>query len=178
MKLFCFFAFLLIAFLVSSQDVGFEFRAYPAGQMYLLSGEHLLKTRSSVMLDLGYNKADRKDFGVQDKEVGGGFGGGIGYRYFIKKEQKGFFVGFENFIWKLSIDWESTPDNFFTSSGTSDILVLQPAFNGGYKYVSQSSKYFGEVGLAFGREYNLKTVGAEVGQGGISMLLVGFGVRL
>lgn len=169
---------LLISFLSFSQDIGLEFRAYPAGQMFLLSGEKTLNARSSLLIDLGYNRADRKDFGVQDKEEGGGFGGGIGYRYFIKNEQKGFFVGLEHFVWQLAIDWRDTVSGFATIVGSSEILVLQPAFNGGYKYVAKSGKYFGEVGLAFGREYNVKTQGAEVGQGGISMLTIAFGVRL
>lgn len=145
--------------------------------MYLVGGEHFF-ARSSIILDLGYNRADRKDFGVNDKETGGGLGGGIGYRHFLKDQQVGFFVGVENFVWKLIIDWENSSTNGFTQVSSSEILVIQPAFNGGYKYLSVSGKYFGEAGLAFGREYNVKTEGAEVGQGGISMLMLSFGLRL
>ena len=170
---------LLFASLIHAQDLGFEFRAYPAGQMYMLRGEKLISANSTFGIYAGYNKADRKDFGVHLKEEGGGFGGGLAYKRYIVKDSSGFYVGLENFVWTIEIDWSDTaPDNTFSLSGTTDILVLQPAFNFGYKYVHVTSKWYAEVGLAFGTEINVKTKGSKVGQGGISMITATIGFRL
>lgn len=170
-----FFCFLL----THAQGFGFEFRAYPAGQMYLLRGEKLISPKSAIGIYAGYNKADREDFGEHQNEEGGGFGAGLVYKRYIVKDSSGFYVGLENFIWTLEIDWADTaPDNAFSLTGSTDILVLQPAFNFGYKYVPESAKWFAEVGFAFGTEINVKTKGSEVGQGGISMVTASLGFRL
>ncbi|MEP5611357.1 MAG: hypothetical protein ABJP45_03875 [Cyclobacteriaceae bacterium] len=155
-----------------------EFRAYPAGQMFMLRGEQPIKSRSAISFYVGYNRTDRKDYGEHDNEEGGGFGGGLGYKKYVKQDSSGFYVGLENFIWKLDIDWKEPVSGAFSFSGTTEILVLQPAFNFGYKHVPESRKWYAELGFAFGAEINVKTIGSEVGQGGISMITASFGFSL
>ena len=75
--------FILACFLLTAQsqefgyktiDVGGEFQWYRAGY---ISGLHLaynFPVHHAVQLRIGYNKANRKDFGRHENEEGGGLG--------------------------------------------------------------------------------------------------------
>jgi len=147
--------------------------------MYMLRAEKLMSTKSTFGIYASYNKADRKDFGEHQNEEGDGFGAGLVYKRFVVQDSSGFYIGLENFVWILEIDWtDATTNNAFSFAGTTDILVLQPAVNFGYKYVPESRNWYAEVGFAFGTEINVKTRGSEVGQGGISMVTASAGFRM
>ena len=118
------------------------------------------------MFEIGYNTARRQDFGKHDDERGGGLGIGTGYRVYFNSERKAWFAETNFEFWWMSIDWKDRPGN----SGTTDITIFQPTVGGGYLMRSKSEKWEATIGASFGREWNIKTVGDPVGEGGISLL--------
>jgi len=141
----------------------------------LASGE-----KTAWIVEAGHNTANRQDFGEHDNEEGGGFGLGAGYRRYFKEGMKGFYVEANLETWFLEIYWRqfqpyidliciTGPCGFF-ANGNSKITVLQPTLGVGYQFRSKSEKWAATIGATFGQEWNVKTKGEEVGQGGISLL--------
>ncbi|MFN0030621.1 MAG: hypothetical protein ACKVOR_00530 [Flavobacteriales bacterium] len=176
--------FLIIASFANAQDrtsnpLGFSIGAqlYPAGIIPHL--QLLLPMRDHLALNFrfGYNSADRKDFSPHNEhEEGGGFGTTIGLRrYFTLR--KGFaFGGLNSDIWNLTINWSDTKAGEKTT-GSTDILVLQPWLEAGYLLPISNSNFDIGTSLGFGREINLITIGDEVAQGWMGSLSLFIKVR-
>ena len=101
-------------------DLGVEVQGYPAGIMVgprvsFAAGDH-----HEINFRGAYNLTDRRDFGENDNEEGGGPGGGLGYRYYFKNNRTHFFLGSRLDIWRLEIDWRNDDG----SSGETDITVF------------------------------------------------------
>lgn len=151
--------FLLFAGYAQAQRIGLEVQQYPTGFLSGIYGEFELKDQHTLNLRLGYNALDHQDFGVHDSEIGGGFGGSLGYRYYFKPAFKKTFIGVRSDLWFNSIDWED-----ISEAGNTKVTVLQPTVLAGYAWsVGERLRIVPE--LAFGREINVVTNGAEVGQG-------------
>jgi len=181
-KLIIFIFFLFIYFFSFSQyesdigyrttDVGAEFQWYPAGY---IAGLHLgfnSKLHHSVQLRLGYNKANRKDDGEKETEEGGGWGGGLGYRYYFKPFPHKFFIGLRTDIWRLNIDWTEG-----AQTGTTKTWTFQPLFETGYTFFINDQAFL-TASISNGTGINIKTDGEKVGQGFVTMAGISFGVRL
>lgn len=159
--------FLTIILLAFSQlafgqiSVGVEFQAYPTGIIPGIRAELPLGEHSEANLRLGYQIIDHQDFGVQDDETGDGFGGTLGYRYYLKTDRDGFFGGIRADLWFNTIDWETAG-----TSGQSNITVLQPTLEAGYRFWLGDNFSIAPA-LGFGLEWNIATDGAETGQGPI-----------
>ncbi|MEZ4688023.1 MAG: DUF3575 domain-containing protein [Bacteroidia bacterium] len=159
-------AFLLLLMMTSGLafgqiSVGIEFQAYPTGFIPGLRAELPLGTHSEASFRLGYQIIDHQDFGVQDDETGSGFGGTLGYRYYLKEARSGFFGGLRSDLWFNQIDWETDG-----TTGQSNITVLQPTLEAGYRFWLGDNISIAPA-LGFGVEWNVATNGAETGQGAI-----------
>ncbi|MEM9986133.1 MAG: hypothetical protein AAF804_13655 [Bacteroidota bacterium] len=163
--------FLLLSTVLVRGQVAFglEFQAYPTGlipgvRVAWLSGQH-----SEWNLRVGGNFFDHQDFGVQEEEIGRGPGGSLGYRYYFRPVGTGLYLGLRTDLWRNANRWRDqigTPDE---SSGVSRIWVLQPTLEGGYAFdVGETLSL--QPSVSFGREWNVVTEGAEVGQGLILLL--------
>jgi len=159
-------------------ETGVDFQIYPAGTIFMAKVQRILCSHGTLDLRVGYNLAQRKDFGEHDDEQGGGPGISAGYRYYIQnKEYHGIFLEGRLDLWFMTIDWEDRSGNQVLRSGETSTVVLQPTIVGGYQYVFKNSPWAAELGLAFGFEWNAATNGEEVGQGGISLINVGVTYR-
>lgn len=166
-------AFSLFFISMKAQDFGIEVQQYPTGFLFGLRGEIGLKEHQAIDFRLGYNLLDHKDLGVQANEEGGGFGGSVGYRYYFQPDRKKLFLGARADLWFNSVDWTNDDP---VGSGSSDITVLQPTAMIGYLFLL-NEKFFITPTAAFGAEINIKTDGAEVGQGAILLWGVNLGYR-
>ena len=156
-------------------DVGVKGQWYPAGLIYGIQIEYQFKPHHGLHVLVGYNDTDRKDFsGLNDNEEGGGPGFSVGYRYYLKEDNSGFFGGVRTDFWFMDIDWmdaNSTP-----TTGTTTITVFQPTFEMGYQLLINEKTTLGAF-LGLGREINIVSNGEDVGQGGITLIGINLGMR-
>jgi hypothetical protein len=157
--------------------VGGEVQLYPAGVIGGLHARTIVGPGEFVTARLAANVTDRRDWGEQDDEEGAGWGGGLGYRqYFDPKidgesnSGAGFLWGARLDVWDLEIDWIDQPGQPGETSGSTDVIVLQPTAEIGYGF-DLSSGWRGEVVLGAGFEINVDEKGRDVGDGPI--LLIG-----
>lgn len=155
--------------LVKRTDIGVSVQLYPAGVIPTINLERFISENSSLLLRLGGNFTDRQDFSDEnDKEVGSGFGGSIGYRRHFPLAKGKVVAGLNFDAWNLWIDWEDS--NASPISGTTYTFVLQPWLEAGYFFpIKNSSSRFG-ITAGFGREINAITKGEEVAQDWIASL--------
>jgi len=156
--------------LFAQNEIGLKFQIYPAG--YINTAQFILDSgeTSAWTFEAGYNTTNRQDFGKHDNEKGGGFGLGAGYRQYFKESMKGFYAEANLETWFLDIDWRDVLPTDGVVFGETKITVLQPTLGLGYQFRSKSEKWTATIGATFGREWNVKTKGEELGQGGISLL--------
>lgn len=148
-------------------QVGIELQAYPAGVIPGLRIEKALNERNALHLRVGYNIARHRDLGVHDNEEGGGVGFTLGYRHYFKADLRGLFLGIRNDVWFNTIDWQDDIDTPIETSGTTELIVLQPTVEGGYNFVFGDNGWAFAPTLGWGWEWNAKEDGAEVGEGAI-----------
>ncbi len=146
-------------------EIGIEVQQYPTGSLSGIRGEVGLTNHHALDFRIGYNGLDHKDFGVHNTEVGGGFGGSVGYRYYFKPAHKNWFVGIRTDLWFNEVDWtDPVPDSNDLLEGVTNVVVLQPTAIGGYRW-ALNDHFAITPTAAFGAEINIKTDGEEVGQG-------------
>lgn len=156
----------------TTTDIGAQFQWYPSGTV---SGLHVAfnsKIHHSVLFQLSYNKANRRDNGEKDDEKGSGWGGAIGYRYYFKPFPHKFFIGAKTDIYRMKIDWLQG-----ILSGESRTWMLQPTFEVGYTFIINDQAFI-TPSISNGVEVNLKTEGEKVGQGFIILIGISAGFRL
>ena len=146
-------------------DIGIELQQYPTGFLYGIKTELGFKTHHAITVRLGYNSLDHQDFGIHDSEIGGGFGGTIGYRYYFNPSNYKLFLGLRSDLWFNQLDWEDL-ENGITTSGKTSVTVLQPTAIIGYNFMLKEHFIISPT-LGFGAEINIITDGAPVGQGAI-----------
>jgi len=145
--------------------LGAELQLYPAGVIVGVRYERPLGEQSVAYARLAANLTDRQDFGEHDDESGGGFGVGVGVRSWLDERGAGWYYGGRVDLWALAIDWD---DDNPARSGQSDIIVLQPAVEGGHSWRAGAGRF--DLGLALGAEVNVDTSGEDVGEGLILLL--------
>ena len=153
-------------------DVGAQFQWYPSGTISSLHFAFNARMNHSILVQVGYNKANRKDNGEKDNEKGGGWGGGIGYRYYFKPYPHKFFIGAKTDIYRMNIDWVQG-----IQSGETKTWTLQPTIEIGYTFIINDQGFITPF-IANGAEINLKTQGDKVGQGFITLIGISAGFRL
>ncbi len=154
-------------------EIGIEYQMYPAGYVPSLKLEFGLGkyAKHGFNTRVAYNITRRRDWGEHEDERGSGFGGSIGYRYYILDPFKALYVGARFDVWRLKIDWRNSgaDELLFTNDderNTTKIIVTQPTIEVGYKFRIKD-KFIINPALALGWEYNAKTEGDPVGQGSI-----------
>ncbi|MGX1929724.1 hypothetical protein [Flagellimonas sp. 2504JD4-2] len=146
--------------------LGVSVQVYPAGIIPTINLDHAISEKSSVLLRLGGNFVDRKDFSdVNVTEEGEGFGGSIGYRRHFPSGKGKFIAGLNLDVWSLNIDWTDIGPADAPISGSTYTLVLQPWLEGGYFLPIKNTRSQLGLTLGFGREINAITSGEEVEQG-------------
>ena len=156
----------------TTTDIGAQFQWYPSGT---ISGLHLAfnsRIHHSVLVQLSYNKTNRKDNGEKENEKGSGWGGAIGYRYYFKPFPHKFFIGAKTDIYRMKIDWVQG-----IQTGESRTWTLQPTFEIGYTFIINDQAFI-TPSVSNGVEINLKTEGDKVGQGFITLIGISAGFRL
>ena len=144
---------------------GTEFQVYPAGYVVAVQARRPLGEGATAFVRAGYNFTDRRDFGEQDDEEGGGPGVGIGLRREMMPAAQGtWFWGVRLDVWDLAIDWRDGGQE-----GRTDVLVVQPAGELGYRTFREGGGRT-EYALTLGSEVNVDTDGEDVGQGAILLL--------
>jgi len=105
-KIYLLFAFFALTYTAISQEtggkyfeLGIEVQQYPTGNLSGIRGEVGLTNHHALDFRFGYNDLDHKDFGVHDTEVGGGFGGSVGYRYYFNPVNEKWFAGIRTDLW-------------------------------------------------------------------------------
>ncbi len=153
-------------------DIGGEIQIYPAG--FIVAGRTMfnLSPGGNLLFRAGYNFAQRQNFGEHDNEKGGGPGISAGYRYYLNRQSKGLFMAVRTGLWFMNIDWKDRPDTGSPRTGETFIMVVQPTLAAGYQYLTNNQKWAFGISGAFGVEWNVITNGEDVGQGGISILLL------
>lgn len=176
--------FFLTPFLVQAQNsVAIDTQAYPAGIIPGIRFDYALGNNSYLTSRIGYNFADRKDYGKNNNEKGDGLGFSIGYARtnFLAKNLTAH-LGTD--LWFMDIDWKNTqricgivpPCGDVTSTGTTEIIVLQPTFGVEYN-IPFSKNLFLKPSFSFGYEININTKGREVGEGAIVLGGLSFGYQ-
>jgi hypothetical protein len=149
-----------------SIDFGFEQNVYPAGIISGLVVESRLGDHGAINFRIAANIARRKGFsGLNDDERGWGPGASIGYRYYLKQGQSGFFAGLRSDIWFMRIDWIDKSEK--VPNGVTNITVIQPTLELGYMFALKGGWNL-SAALTNGLEINVVTKGQEVGQGFIT----------
>jgi len=152
-----------------SYAVGPEVQVYPAGVIVAAHGQIGITKRDVLTLRAGYNFTDRRDFGERDDEEGGGPGVGVGVRHFFRDDRSGWLVGGRVDLWSMEIDWHDDIRGGGRREGDTDILVLQPTLEGGYRFRLGPSLGLDLTGAA-GFEINVDEDGEDVGDGGIMLI--------
>jgi hypothetical protein len=148
---------------------GIELQVYPTGIMPGLRVEKRMN-RNEVNLRLGLNLFDHRDLGVQEEEIGGGGGGSLGYRRYFADGGTGFFLGARTDLWVNRNRWRDEIGTPTEVSGTTNLLVVQPTAEAGYRLGLGESRWLLAPTLGFGFEVNVVSDGADVGQGAIVLL--------
>lgn len=145
--------------------IGAELQGYPTGVIPGLRADLYFSDAAKIHARAGYNIVRHGDAGEHDDERGGGFGFTLGYDILPFASHRWTF-GVRSDLWFNEVDWYDIQPDDSRISGTSNVTVLQPTLQAGYRIP------FGEKvellpTLAFGYEFNVRTEGAEIGHGAI-----------
>jgi hypothetical protein len=144
---------------------GPEVQVHAEGVIPSVRAEMRLSPRETITGRVGYAFVDRGDRGRHDDEKGGGPGGGVGYRYYFGRDLDGWILGGRFDVWWMTIDWEEG-SGVDRRKGDTDVVVLVPAIEGGYRFRLSDSIAL-DLTLSAGVEMNAKTWGEDVGDGGV-----------
>ncbi len=159
-------------------NLGAEMQWYKAGFTFGLRSDLYYNKHENINLRVGYNLTDRQNFSqVNDDEKGGGFGLGLGYRYYFGK-RKGIYLGARADFWWLDIDWEDFNESLqIEEMGTTEVVVFQPTIEAGYQFILDRHWIIAPA-FAYGREINIITDGEDVGQDWITLIGINVGYKL
>lgn len=150
---------------------GVEANAYPTGQLIGPRGELRLAERGALSGRAAIHFADRGDDGEHDREDGSGYTGGIGWRQWLDDYGDDWFVGARLELSRLALGW--TDDGPPERSGNSNVTIVTPFIEGGYSWAFENDLRL-DLFASLGREVNVDTDGADVGEGAILMVGVSF----
>jgi hypothetical protein len=88
--------------------LGISIQLYPAGIITTLNGEFIHSDKSSLLLRIGGNFADRKDYSdYNDNEKGSGFGGHIRLSRYFQLGSGKIIAGLNADVWNMWIKWKN-----------------------------------------------------------------------
>jgi len=167
--------FLTTCSLSAQNDVSLEFQVYPTGYIPTFSFDKAVGSSAAVTFRLGANIFDHRDLGVQDEEVGSGFGGSIGYKKYFSDLREKWFIHVRSDFWWNEVDWVDLRDGANVSGETS-ITVIQPTASIGYAFVTDANLVIAPS-FSLGFEWNVRTSGDPTGEGSIILLGILVGKR-
>ena len=135
----------------NTTDVGAEVNHYSGGNIFNLHLAFNSKIHSSFVIRAGYNMVNESYSDSYQKENGGGFIAGLGYRYYFRYKPHGFFIGARADVWNMDIDWTK---NLLTGNTKSTFFV--PAFETGYMLVANDWFFF-TPSISIGTKINVKS---------------------
>jgi len=166
--------FLVLATQAASQEteIGAELQVYPTGVVTAVGAKvPLAKKGRFLTFRIGYNQTNRDDNGERDDERGEGPGVSVGWQRMFSPNNRGWFFGARADLWLLEIDWIDLPGMPGETSGTTDVIVLQPTGRAGYRLpFGEKQDWSLEPAVSLGVEWNIDTDGPDVGQGPILLL--------
>jgi hypothetical protein len=124
-----------------SIDIGGEYQRYSHGSIYDLQVALYTKMNHSVQLRAGYNKVHSHRIETHTEE-GGGWGAGLGYRYFFMRSPSKFFAGIRLDAWKLNIDADVEGPAAGPAVYVDPVWMFHPAIETGYLFLLNKSFYF------------------------------------
>ena len=142
-------------------QIGTEHQVYLTGYIPSVIVQYSANGTWTYQARFGYNLIRHRDLGEHEDERGSGWGGSLAALRQVKTKWK---FGLRCDVWFNDIDWKDNIGTVGEISGNTKITVLQPTAVG---YYCQSINENLEIwpSLAFGFEANVKTDGADVGQG-------------
>jgi len=157
---------LFLPFTIHAQQVvGLEYQGYPTGNVFAATYELHKNEHTSFDIRFGANLISERTEGEQDIEEGSGFGGSLGYRYYLNQSHNKWFGSLRTDLWFNNIEWTDLDQDV---SGTTNITVLQPVFYAGYVFKSPLGfRFTPTVGGGF--EFNIREDGRDVGEGPITL---------
>lgn len=171
-SLLIFFFMLFVSYSIHAQEdinnkklqtsLGIELQGYPTGVLSAVRTELLFNNANALNIRVGHNWFNHRDLGKHQIEKGGGAGFSIGYRRYLENEGlKGFFVGARSDLWFNKVNWKDFKgDKTLLISGTSNITVIQPTIEAGYKVKFTNNLLSFEPNIAFGYEWNANIKGS------------------
>jgi len=156
----------------SFSELGFNFQVYPTGIIPGVTYVKSLGEKSTFLVRIGHNNFDHRDLGVQDEEIGSGWGGSIGYQRYFASQYKGWLLTLKNDFWWNDVDWANENGD----SGTTSITVIQPTIGLGHT-LAVGGDFYLTPALSFGFEWNVRTNGEPTGDGAIVLIGVTIGKR-
>ena len=152
----------------NKHEVGMDIQWYPAGWLIGPIYQYHPKTHHAFFAKLGVNFANRHDWsGLNDDEKGIGYGGSLGYRYYLKPQMSTFFIGTRGELYNTYIHWKNDIGMPAETSGRTQIIVYQPSFEVGYWARIPKTKWCLTISSGAGIEINVVTKGKPVGEGGM-----------
>jgi hypothetical protein len=173
-------SFLLVTTIAKTQDFGYktvdvggEYQWHPDGMIASLQFAFNSKVHSSFLIRGGYNKVNLKRTTLHDGEEGTGWGGSVGYRYYVGVIPRRFFIGLRADVWNMNIHY-SIP----VSESSSKLIVFQPGLETGYTILI-NEQFFITPSFTATTQITLKTEGDKVnyGQGFMPMAGISAGWR-
>jgi len=143
---------------------GLETQIYVTGFIPSLKFEKIVRENNAVNFRIGANLFDRRSFGEQDEERGVGYGLTVGYRRY-HKENRSWSLGLRSGLWFNKVNWKNLDGIEVLSSGTSDVIAIQPTFELGHLFFLDDEGFFVNPTFSFGMELNLLNNGAQVRDG-------------
>ncbi|MDH3628240.1 MAG: autotransporter domain-containing protein [Acidobacteriota bacterium] len=157
----------LVASADGEKEIGLAAEVYPTGVITAVTGKMPFRGDGQwLTLRVGHNSTDRDDNGDRDDEEGDGIGASVGWRKMLKDTDRGWFAGALVDLWFMEIDWIDDPGTMMETRGTTDITVLQPTAELGYRMpFGKQNRWNFEPIVSLGVEWNVHTDGADVGEG-------------
>jgi hypothetical protein len=157
----------------AQSSISVESHAYPAGLIPGIRFDYSANDQVQVFLRGAYNATNRRSWGVQDNEKGGGFGFGIGAEFQNSSFEK-LSLNVRADLWFMDIDYYNSaplcpivaPCFNGRIYGNTNVTVLQPTIGFGYQ-IPISNSFFLRPTINLGYEINIKTEGDDVGEGAI-----------
>lgn len=157
----------------AQSQISIESQAYPAGIIPGIRFDFPISSDVQMFSRVAYNFTNRRDWGVQDNEEGGGAGFGIGVE-FGNSRFENLLLNVRTDLWFMDIDYYNieticpfvAPCIDQRIDGRSDVTVLQPTIGFGYQ-IPLSDSFFLKPSINLGYEINISTQGQEVGEGAI-----------
>lgn len=141
-----------------SSDVGAEIQWQQDGGLLSVQLAFNVKAHHTVIFRVGYNKIQTGS-AIHNFENGDGWGGSLGYRYYIKDVPLKLFTGLRIDASKMNVHW-SNP----SFEGNTRLAFLQPTVEGGYTFLF-NDKFFITPNFAIGYQIKIYSKGENIAYG-------------